>query len=59
MWQGSKRAVDVRTAAAIAAVARDSGAVPVGVFVNENADAISDACQVAPSLSAQAHKHRF
>ena len=55
MWPGSKRAVDVKTAAAIAAVARDGGATPVGVFVNENADEIADACEAARLPVAQLH----
>ena len=55
MWPDSKRAVDVKTAAAIAAVARDSGATPVGVFVSENAGAIADACEAARLPVAQLH----
>jgi phosphoribosylanthranilate isomerase len=58
MWQGSKRAVDTKTAAAIAAVARDSGAVPVGVFVSENADAIADACEVKPLFKHIQRTHK-
>ncbi len=55
MWPDSKRAVDVKTAAAIAAVARDGGATPVGVFVSESADAIAEACQAAGLPVAQLH----
>ena len=55
MWPSSKRAVEVRTAAAIAAVANDGGAVPVGVFVSENADAIAKACEAASLPVAQLH----
>ncbi len=55
MWPDSKRAVDVKTAAAIAAVARDGGATPVGVFVSENADAIAEACDAARLSVAQLH----
>ncbi len=42
MWQKAKRAVSIDTARSIANVARASGAQPVGVFVDEDAQAIME-----------------
>ena len=55
MWQKAKRAVDAKTAAAIAAVARDGGAAPVGVFVDETYDEIVERCELAGISTAQLH----
>lgn len=55
MWQGAKRAVDAKTSAAIAAVARDGGAVAVGVFVDESFDQIIHRCELAGISTAQLH----
>ncbi|KAK1313336.1 hypothetical protein QJS10_CPA06g00662 [Acorus calamus] len=49
VWPGSKRSVSHSVAKEIAKVARDYGAVPVGVFVDDDANTIlraSDACDL-------------
>ena len=55
MWKKAKRAVNAETAAAIAAVARDGGAVPVAVFVDEDCDEIVGRCALAGISTAQLH----
>lgn len=55
MWKKAKRAVDNATAAAIAAVARDGGAAPVGVFVDEGYEEIVERCGLAGISTAQLH----
>ena len=55
MWQGAKRAVDAKTSAAIAKVARDGGAVAVGVFVDEDYRQITQRCKMAGIGTAQLH----
>ncbi len=42
LWPGSKRAVDPASAATIAAVVADAGAVPVGVVVDQRGAALVD-----------------
>lgn len=49
LWPDSKRSVSVTVAKEISKVARENGAKPVGVFVDDNADTIlrvSDAAEL-------------
>lgn len=55
MWPKAKRAVSDATAAAIAASAKQHGARPVGVFVDEDATTISRRCIAAGIPIAQLH----
>ena len=47
VWPKSKRSVSVGLAREIAAAARENGAEPVGVFVDESAVEIERACRDA------------
>ena len=42
LWPGAKRSVGGALAAEIAAAAREGGAQPVGVFVDERAEEVSN-----------------
>lgn len=55
MWQKAKRAVSLQTAKDIAAIAEDHGIQAVGVFVDETAQQIHDACNSANIHVAQLH----
>lgn len=55
LWPRAKRSVPLPVASRIAASARAFGAVPVGVFVDEDAEAIEDACRQAGVFVAQLH----
>ncbi len=44
MWPKAKRAVSDSTARQIASIARDHDALAVGVFVDENAETITQRC---------------
>lgn len=55
LWPGSRRSVDRVTAKDIATVAREAGAVPVGVFVDESTHEISVICEDAEISIAQLH----
>lgn len=55
MWPKAKRAVSDQTAAAIAAAAKQHGAQPVGVFVDEDAATITRRCKAAGIPLAQLH----
>lgn len=55
MWPTAKRAVSDQTAAAIAAAAKQHGAEPVGVFVDEDAATITQRCRAAGIPVAQLH----
>lgn len=57
MWPKAKRAVNDQTAAAIAAAAKQHGAQPVGVFVDEDAAIITQRCRAAGIPVAQLHGH--
>uniref|UniRef100_M1AFS1 phosphoribosylanthranilate isomerase n=2 Tax=Solanum tuberosum TaxID=4113 RepID=M1AFS1_SOLTU len=47
IWPNSKRSVSLSTAKEISKVAREYGALPVGVFVDDNADTILRASDAA------------
>lgn len=47
IWPNSKRSVSLSTAKEISKVAREYGAQPVGVFVDDNADTILRASDAA------------
>ncbi|XP_002962023.2 N-(5'-phosphoribosyl)anthranilate isomerase 1, chloroplastic [Selaginella moellendorffii] len=55
LWPRSKRSVSISLAREIAAAAREQGAVPVGVFVDEDAHTIADSCREAGLDCAQLH----
>ena len=55
MWPKAKRSVSDETAAEIARVAKEHGAQPVGVFVDEDAVTIQQRCQAAGISIAQLH----
>lgn len=55
VWPGSKRSVSPSVAAEIAAAARDGGATPVAVFVDESVEQMRDACKKAGFDVAQLH----
>lgn len=55
VWPKSKRSVCVSLAREIAAAARENGAEPVGVFVDESAAEIERACSDADLTIAQLH----
>ena len=55
MWQKAKRAVSASTAKDIASLAGDMGIKSVGVFVDESAQQIQDACVAAGVHVAQLH----
>jgi len=55
MWPKAKRSVATETASQIAAVARESGAQAVGVFVDEDATTIAQRCADAGIDIAQLH----
>eukprot|EP00775_Hariotina_reticulata_P010897 gene10897-11051_t len=55
MWPKAKRSVSDATAASIAAAAKQHGAQPVGVFVDEDAATIAQRCQAAGLGIAQLH----
>lgn len=47
IWPNSKRSISLSTAKEISKVAREYGAEPVGVFVDDNADTILKASDAA------------
>ncbi|CAI5995653.1 unnamed protein product [Closterium sp. NIES-64] len=53
LWPKAKRSIALPVAARVAAAARSGGAVPVGVFVDENAAEIEAACREAGVFVAQ------
>lgn len=55
LWPKSKRSIPLDVAADVAAAAKASGAVPVGVFVDESADEIVAACDAVGIDHAQLH----
>lgn len=55
VWPGSKRSVDRKTAKAIAEVSFAENSTPIGVFVDENSDAILHACDDIGISVAQLH----
>ena len=55
LWPGSKRFVDLVAAKEIAACAKAGGATPVGVFVDETAGEIANACKYTEIDTAQLH----
>jgi phosphoribosylanthranilate isomerase len=55
MWPKAKRSVSDATAADIAAAAKQHGAQPVGVFVDEDAATIARRCEAAGLGIAQLH----
>ena len=55
MWPNTKRAVSQKVAQDIAAVAADHGIQSVGVFVDESASQIEDACGHCGIHIAQLH----
>ena len=55
MWQKAKRAVSPQIARDIAQVAEDHGIQSVGVFVDETAEQIQDACSASRIHVAQLH----
>ena len=55
LWPKSKRSVACDVAAEIAAKAKEGGAVPVGVFVDESAEEIIAACDAVGIDYAQLH----
>ena len=55
MWQKAKRAVSTSVAKDIASVAEDYGIKSVGVFVDEDAEQIQDACGQSGIHVAQLH----
>ncbi|CAI7789269.1 unnamed protein product [Closterium sp. NIES-53] len=55
LWPKAKRSIALPVAARVAAAARSGGAVPVGVFVDENAAEIEAACREAGVFVAQLH----
>ena len=50
VWPGSKRSVGFDEASAICEASRAGGAEPVGVFVDETAESIADACRQITGL---------
>lgn len=44
LWPKSKRSVDLANAKEIAAATKEAGAVPVGVFVDEDTDQVNFCC---------------
>lgn len=59
VWPKSKRSVSVSLAREIAAAARENGAEPVGVFVDESATEIESACSDANLDIAQVGSCRY
>lgn len=55
LWPHSKRSVSLSMAAEIAMAAREGGAQPVGVFVDEDAEAIMESCEATGISFAQLH----
>jgi phosphoribosylanthranilate isomerase len=55
MWPKAKRAVSDATAASISAAAVAGGALPVGVFVDEDAATINQRCRASGISIAQLH----
>ena len=55
LWPKSKRSVDEATAKEIVACAKAKGAVPVAVFVDENASEITRVCDAIGCDHAQLH----
>ncbi|CAA7395973.1 unnamed protein product [Spirodela intermedia] len=55
LWPNSKRSVPLTTAKEISRVARDNGAEPVGVFVDDNLDAILRAAETSEIEFVQLH----
>ena len=55
LWPKSKRSIDFALAREIAARAKEGGATPVGVFVDESMDAIVSACKDVGIDHAQLH----
>ncbi|GMH32820.1 hypothetical protein BSKO_00654 [Bryopsis sp. KO-2023] len=55
MWPKAKRYVPPTIAHDIANAARDNGASPIGVFVDESAEKIWDVCQASSVAIAQLH----
>ena len=55
MWQKTKRAVSPQVAKDIALLAEDHGVQSVGVFVDETAEQIQDACYTSNIQVAQLH----
>lgn len=56
IWPNSKRSVSLSTAKEISKVAREYGALPVGVFVDDNADTILRASDAADLEFVQVRK---
>ena len=55
LWPKSKRSVAFDVAAEIAAKAKEGGAIPIGVFVDESAEEIIAACDAVGIDHAQLH----
>ena len=55
LWPNAKRSISASTAREIAAAARQHGALPVGVFVDEDAATIARVCEEAEITVAQLH----
>jgi phosphoribosylanthranilate isomerase len=55
LWPKSKRSIDFALAREIASIAKEGGATPVGVFVDESVDAIVSACKDVGIDHAQLH----
>ncbi|KAI4383959.1 hypothetical protein MLD38_009737 [Melastoma candidum] len=55
LWPKSKRSVSFSTAKEISKVAREHGAMPVGVFVDDDADTILEAAKMADLEYVQLH----
>lgn len=55
LWPHSKRSISVAIAKEISKAARDNGAMPVGVFVDDNADTILRASDAADLEFVQLH----
>lgn len=55
IWPKAKRSISTETARQIADVAKQHGATPVGVFVDEDAATIAERCRAAGITTAQLH----
>lgn len=55
VWPGSKRSVNLETARRITFTANANGAIPVGVFVDEDSRAIERSCRYIGLSVAQLH----
>ena len=58
MWPKAKRYVEPSLAQEIASAARENGAEPVGVFVDEDTDHIMRVCEASSISIAQLHGDR-